>query len=325
MELFLPRSKRDLKALSKTLDSARFAAKLTGKTVLYHWVDAIFCFFRYGCDPLQYFEGSFFKLRSFDRDEAYTRKRIQKVRSRYNERKYEYLLSSKSEFNKLFADFLKRDWIDCKTASAAEIENFVRKTGRCLMKPTDGSKGKGIKEINIEDAKEVSLSCAGNNYILEEFIKQHPKMSFSNKSVNTLRMMTVMDSSGEVHLIKVAFRCGVGEAVVDNFCAGGVLYPVDIQYGRISAPGVTCSLGQHILIHPGTDTYMIGYEIPFWKQTVEMLTEVAKRIPQVRFVGWDIAISSDGPVLIEGNQYPGVIFEPLSMKHGIYKEMMSYQ
>ena len=325
MELFLPRSKRDLKALSKTLDSARFAAKLTGKTVLYHWVDAIFCFFRYGCDPLQYFEGSFFKLRSFDRDEAYTRKRIQKVRSRYNERKYEYLLSSKSEFNKLFADFLKRDWIDCKTASAAEIENFVRKTGRCLMKPTYGGKGKGIKEINIEDAKEVSLSCAGNNYILEEFIKQHPKMSFSNKSVNTLRMMTVMDSSGEVHLIKVAFRCGVGEAVVDNFCAGGVLYPVDIQYGRISAPGVTYSLGQHIFIHPGTDTYMIGYEIPFWKQTVEMLTEVAKRIPQVRFVGWDIAISSDGPVLIEGNQYPGVIFEPLSMKHGIYKEMMSYQ
>ena len=89
--------------------------------------------------------------------------------------------------------------------------------------------------------------------------------------------------------------------------------------------GVTYSLGQHIFIHPGTDTYMIGYEIPFWKQTVEMLTEVAKRIPQVRFVGWDIAISSDGPVLIEGNQYPGVIFEPLSMKHGIYKEMMSYQ
>ena len=35
MELFLPRSKRDLRDLSKTLDSARFAAKLTGKTVLY--------------------------------------------------------------------------------------------------------------------------------------------------------------------------------------------------------------------------------------------------------------------------------------------------
>ena len=66
----------------------------------------------------------------------------------------------------------------------------------------------------------------------------------------------------------------------------------------------------------------------FWlvavEQTVEMLTEVAKRIPQVRFGGWDIAISSDGPVLIEGNQSPGVIFDSLNMNHGLYKEMMSY-
>ena len=44
MELYLPRSKRDLKDLSKALESARFAAKLTGKTVLYHWADAIYCF-----------------------------------------------------------------------------------------------------------------------------------------------------------------------------------------------------------------------------------------------------------------------------------------
>ena len=104
-----------------------------------------------------------------------------------------------------------------------------------------------------------------------------------------------------------------------------MIYPVDIQYGRISAPGATNTLGQQAYVHPGTDIFMVGQEIPFWKETVDFVKETAKRIPQVRFVGWDIAITSDGPVLIEGNEYPGVIIESLSMKHGIYKEMMSYK
>ena len=150
-------------------------------------------------------------------------------------------------------------------------------------------------------------------------------MCFNNKSVNTLRMMTIMDTSGEVHLLKTALRCGTGDSLVDNFCAGGVIYPIDLQYGRINGPGVTNSLGQQVFIHPGSEIYMLGREIPFWQQAVEFVKEAAKRLPQIRFVGWDVAITNDGPILIEGNQGPGVIFDSLNMNHGLYKEMMSYK
>lgn len=325
MELYLPKRKRDLKDLLETFKYAQLTARRTGKFVLYHWLDSISCILRYGCSPNQYFKGGFYKLRSFDRDEAYTGRRIQKVRARYNDRKYEYLLGSKSEFNKHFGDFIKRDWIDCKSATVAEIEDFVKKKGRCLVKPTGGRKGKGINEINVEDAKVVSVSYAGEDYILEEVIEQHPMMCFHNRSVNTLRMMTIMDASGDVHLIKVAFRCGIGDSIVDNFCVGGVIYPIDLRYGRIIGPGLTKSLDQLVYVHPGTNIYMLGREIPFWQQTVDFVNEAAKRIPQVRFVGWDVAITSDGPVLIEGNKHPGIIFDPQDTGHGLYKEMMSYK
>ncbi len=320
MELYLYREKKDL---FESIKYARLTAKRTGKHVLYHWIDSVFCYLRYGCSPLQYYEGGFYKLRSFDRDETYTKRRIGKVRARYNDRKYEYLLGNKTEFNKYFADFVNREWIDCKNATVSEIEGFINRTGHCLIKPSCGTKGKGIQELFLKNVDTLSL-YAGQDYILEEIITQHPMMCFNNKSVNTLRMMTIMDTSGEVHLLKVGLRCGKGDSLVDNFCAGGVIYPIDLMYGRINGPGVTNSLGKQIYVHPGTEIYMLGREIPFWHQTVEFVKDVAKKIPQVRFVGWDVAITNDGPDLIEGNQYPGVIFDSLNMNHGLYREMMSY-
>lgn len=321
MEFYKP-SRKDLK---ESVSTAKRVSALTGCSFLYHWIDCMYCLIRYGCSPLQYYEGGFFKLRSFDRDEAYTKKRIGKVVARYNDRKYKSLLKNKAEFNKYFADFIKRDWIDCKAASPSEIENFVKRTRHCLIKPAGGSKGKGIQKLHKEDDVKTLSQYAGKDYIFEEIITQHPMMCFNNKSVNTLRMMTIMDTSGEVHLLKTALRCGTRDSLVDNFCAGGVIYSIDLQYGRINGPGVTNSLGQQVFIHPGSEIYMLGREIPFWQQAVEFVKEAAKRLPQIRFVGWDVAITNDGPILIEGNQGPGVIFDSLNMNHGLYKEIMSYK
>ena len=38
----------------------------------------------------------------------------------------------------------------------------------------------------------------------------------------------------------------------------------------------------------------------------QLVTEATKVGPEVRYVGWDVAISKEyGPLLIEGNSYPG--------------------
>ena len=41
--------------------------------------------------------------------------------------------------------------------------------------------------------------------------------------------------------------------------------------------------------------------IPFWKEVVEMIYICCKDVPGARYVGWDVAITKDGPCLIEGN------------------------
>ena len=140
-----------------------------------------------------------------------------------------------------------------------------------------------------------------------------------------MRINTVLDKEGVAHVVRVSFRCGIGESVIDNYSAGGVLYPVNSMYGRIEGPGRNRSLGQTVFVHPGTDSFMPGREIVFFEEALEMAKKAAKSIPQVRFIGWDVAILENGPELIEGNTRPGEnLIESKGSEKGLYKTILSY-
>jgi hypothetical protein len=150
-------------------------------------------------------------------------------------------------------------------------------------------------------------------------------MCYGNKSVNTLRITTVLDKEGIAHIIKTSFRCGIGDTIIDNYHAGGVMYPINNQYGRIEESGLSDSLGDNIFIHPGTNYFMLGREIPFLREAFLMVQDAAGTIPQVRFVGWDVAILDTGPELIEGNTHPGAdLMEFKGLEKGLYKIILSY-
>ena len=320
MELYVIRRKD----LSNSFKVAKIVSRLTGKSILYHWFDCVYCIFRYGCGPSQYYEGGFYKLRSFDREKTYTKRRIDRIRKIYNNKDFEYLLSNKVEFNSLFSRFLKREWIDCRNASFDDIQFFINNVNVILVKPSSMSKGRGIYMLD-KRMPDIS-SFVGKDILLEECLVNHPLMCFNNRSLNTLRINTIMDSQGNVNIIKVCLRCGVGDSVVDNFCAGGVVYPVNKEYGRIEGPGCHSLLGQECFVHPGSNIFMLGREIPFWTDVIAAVKDAASLLPQVRFVGWDVAITDNGPALIEGNQRPGAqLIEYQGYEKGMYYKMLSYK
>ena len=90
MELYSIR-RREMMDSIKTASST---SKITGKSFIYHWIDCIYCIIRFGCGPSQYLEGGFYKLRSFDRDKTYTKKRIDRIRKIFNNKEYERILFS---------------------------------------------------------------------------------------------------------------------------------------------------------------------------------------------------------------------------------------
>ena len=105
----------------------------------------------------------------------------------------------------------------------------------------------------------------------------------------------------EVNLFKAVLRVGVGDTVVDNYHQGGCCYEVDVNSGRVCSKGISANGGDNIIFHPGTDTCMLGYQIPYWSEVVSGCIEAHKLLPQCRYISWDVAITEKGMELIEGN------------------------
>ena len=78
------------------------------------------------------------------------------------------------------------------------------------------------------------------------------------------------------------------------------------------------------LFHPGTDICMIGRKIPYWKEVLHLCESAASMIPKVQFIGWDVAISTQGPLLIEGNNTPDIDIMEFVGNYGYYDVIMSH-
>src|SRR5690606_36587604 len=116
-------------------------------------------------------------------------------------------------------------------------------------------------------------------------------------SVNSLRVITVLCEDGSVKVIGACLRMGNGEKYADNFHHGGISALVDVKTGIVTTPGSN-GKSEKFILHPKTGKKIIGFEIPHWDKVIETINVVAKQIPTVRHVGWDIAISKDGHVVI---------------------------
>ena len=78
------------------------------------------------------------------------------------------------------------------------------------------------------------------------------------------------------------------------------------------------------MIHPGTDIFMLGQLIPYWEEVKNLCCKAANKINQVRYIGWDVAIKEDGPILIEGNHDPDLDLVEFVGQYGYYKQIMKH-
>ena len=138
------------------------------------------------------------------------------------------------------------------------------------------------------------------------YLAGHEKAVEMNKDLVILRE-TAVDPIAESRFFIGKFRCffediGNGK-VMDNVDCGGMAAPVDIETGVIAGVGAN-KAGETYEIHPMTGKKIPGTQIPYWEEAKKMCLEAMQIVPQVRFVAWDVAITPDGPVFIEGNSFP---------------------
>ncbi len=104
---------------------------------------------------------------------------------------------------------------------------------------------------------------------------------------------------------------------------GGVVYEVDVMEGIVCSYGRNHA-GEVIVKHPQTDIVMLGRKIPLWEEVVAISKNAAEHLPEVRFIGWDVAIGKDRVQLIEGNHNPDYELLEFFGSGGYYEKIKRY-
>jgi len=144
------------------------------------------------------------------------------------------------------------------------------------------------------------------NYILMPRLYNHPDiMQFTSGALATLRVVTCYTPGKSVVTIFSVLRMPVGSMEVDNFNAGGIAALID-KNGRLClAAAMNINLGLFNL-HPNTGATIQGAQLPFYKEACALCSTAHKVFPNISIIGWDIAITPDGPVILEANNNPGI-------------------
>lgn len=308
----------DLKYLARVLRGVRFdklnrmletVKEKSGHGKVRTFFDILWCAARYGAGYYDYVMFGFYDMNGRQRDTYLTRVRNKKVCETMNDYSYANEFDDKLRFNVRFASFLHRRTLNGETATEEELADFLCGQTSFFAKPNHGSRGNGIEKLNVSD---FANSRAILDYIrekklviLEEVLPQHEAMArLHPQSVNTLRIVTDRVRGDDIRVAYIVVKIGTGGGHCDNSGQGGVICRVDAESGTI------CSVATddyfHVYeTHPDTGVVFRGYPIPMLNEAIDMAKKAALVVPQLRHVGWDVAITPDGPAIIEGNEYPG--------------------
>lgn len=270
--------------------------------------DMLWCSVRYEMGFRDYVVWDIRILKARERATWMTHPKAFRLNKTLNAPESKTMLGDKMRFLTDFADLTRRDWIDASTASDEDLRAFLAKHPRVIAKPAAGEGGAGIAVYDAAEVDDVSAWHAElierDQTLLEQVLEQHDDLNaVYPDSVNTVRMITYRDPQGELHVIASVLRIGNG-AVIDNFASGGMFTMLDDE-GVALYPAVDKQSNIYRQ-HPVTGTTIQGLRVPFYDQVVEMVAEASKRLPSVPYVGWDIAITPDGPALIEANHNSSV-------------------
>ena len=276
----------------------------TNKNKLYLLIDMIICSNKYGAGYYDYQEFEFYNLDKNERKTYLTRVKNNAIVKKFNDKSKFYLFDNKYEFNKLFDKYLKRGWLYLNS-NYEEFVKFCNNKKEIIVKPIDGCGGVGVELININKNKLKSIYnklIKNKQLLVEEKIIQHKDMSKLNStSVNTLRIVTYFDGD-KTHILNIVLKIGNG-GITDNFSSGSMY--TFIKNGKIIVPAIDRD-DNVFKVHPISHINLIGYTIPNYEKAIEMVSECAKIVPEMKYVGWDVAITKNGASLIEGNCYPGI-------------------
>ena len=282
----------------------------TGKPTPLILGDMAWCILRYGIGYQEYANYGFENKSGAQRKTYMTMNHSVALNKMLNDDSLVPTVDDKAEFIHRYRNFLGRECHVVDEMNEELFRTFLSKYDTVFLKAAGSFGGLDVRKIRtaeVEDPYALYKELTADpkkRYVIEEAIHQHPEMNrLCAKSVNTLRMVTIV-KDGTAKFIYACLRMGKGDKPVDNATSGGIYTKVD-RDGVLRYPAYCEKEGVFYETHPETGTVIKGFVVPMFDKAVELVLNAAMVEPRLGYIGWDVAITENGPVLVEGNVLPG--------------------
>lgn len=269
-----------------------------------HRIQMLFNCLAYGFAPDEYI---YYKLkeRSLEEKKRYItdldRKMMQYIMSDFKD--LQYVFDKAATYEK-FGKYFKREEISVAAKSDFEkFKAFALKHEYLVIKQVAASCGQGVHiEKSDQDHLEQqfeSILARGKCSIEERIVQADVLSRFNESSVNTLRVITFNTKHG-IKIGPCFFRTGRAGAMVDNAGAGGVFCGVNRETGVLDSDGCDEYLNRYEK-HPSSGIVYQGFQLPEWEECIALVKEMCALIPKIGYIGWDLAYTEQGWIMVEAN------------------------
>lgn len=187
--------------------------------------------------------------------------------------------------------------------------------GSVLIRRLDGmmaTLGNG-QTISVSKLAEEVSAYRTYGYVFQDAVIPHPVIATltGSQALSTVRVVTVNHSDTPEVLYSI-WKLPSPTAMSDNFWQKGSLISLVERFSGV-VQRVRYGAGldtQWVEAHPVTGAQLLGTTLPCWQSVVDLALAAHATVPDNGILGWDIAITARGAVLIECNENTG---------HGLYQ------
>jgi len=199
--------------------------------------------------------------------------------------------------------------------------------GDFVVKPTFGLLGQGVRVLTRANGGLTDLGgspvdaavlhdeiCADPQFalhVVQERLRNHPAIEeiAGSPVLQTLRLTTIVRPDGSVLVVGGTLKLAVGTGDTDNFHDGetgnGYCF-LSLDEGELGPLRLLAPEGFGVRLTPtvpGTGAQVAGRRIPFVEESCRLVRRAAPLFLPMRTLGWDVALTPDGPVVIEANNW----------------------
>ncbi|MDX2201936.1 MAG: sugar-transfer associated ATP-grasp domain-containing protein [Hyphomicrobiaceae bacterium] len=229
-----------------------------------------------------------------------------------------------------------------RIASPEALATFLRNPGRYPLfgKPMDSLRSLGSasfdridldtdelvsptgSRVKVEAFSREVADLYGAGYILQRRAHPHAAIrAIVGDRLATVRMLTLRTNAG-TRMHRAVWKIPAGGNVADNFWRGGnQLATLDLETGRVLRVVRGVGLQQEqVTHHPDSGEPLIGFTLPLWDEMRALVCEAAGTLGGIRLVGWDVAATDTGPLIVEPNYTPDFDMVQMADRRGILDE-----